>query len=88
MSIICANIVADVIIRMAADAAGFMNKGGVLLASGIISSAGEVAASFRHGLCELERIHDNGWCALVFGEGREPECRAFSFRPTRLPAIP
>ncbi|HHT53967.1 MAG TPA: 50S ribosomal protein L11 methyltransferase [Clostridiales bacterium] len=70
--IICANIVADVIIRMAADAAGFMNKGGVLLASGIISErAGEVAAELvRHGLCELERIHDNGWCALVFGEGK------------------
>jgi len=71
--IICANIVADVIICLASDVERFMNEGGVLLASGIISErADEVAAKCsEHRLCELERLEDNGWCAMVFGVRRE-----------------
>ncbi|MGI6167167.1 MAG: 50S ribosomal protein L11 methyltransferase [Eubacteriales bacterium] len=71
--IICANIVADVIIRMAPDVTRFLNEGGVLLASGIISErAEEVAAKCsEHRLCEIERLEDNGWCAIVFGARKE-----------------
>lgn len=65
--IICANIVADIIIRMAPDVARFMNKNTVLLASGIISErCDDVIQCFEaHGFTVKERIEDNGWCALA-----------------------
>lgn len=65
--VICANIVADIIIRMTPDVARFMNENTVLLASGIISErCDDVAECFeRHGFIVKERIEDNGWCALA-----------------------
>ena len=65
--IICANIVADIIIRMTPDVAPFMGKQTVLLASGIISErCDDVVKCFeQHGFKIVERAEDNGWCALA-----------------------
>ena len=65
--VICANIVADIIIRMTPDVEKYLNKGGVILASGIILERSEdvVDCFERHGFEIIERVVDNGWCALV-----------------------
>ena len=65
--LICANIVADIIIRMAPDVGAYMKDDGVLLASGIISErAEEVMAAIRENGLTIAEVHeDNGWCALV-----------------------
>lgn len=65
--VICANIVADVIIRMAPDVGRYMKKDAVLLASGIITERAEevIAALAAAGLTAAERHEDNGWCALA-----------------------
>ena len=65
--IICANIVADIIIRMTPDVAPFMSEKTVLLASGIIfERAGDVVKCFEENGFEIvERAEDNGWCALA-----------------------
>ncbi len=65
--VICANIVADIIIRMTPDVGEFMTHGSVILASGIISErADEVVSVFeQHGFRIVERAEENGWCALA-----------------------
>lgn len=65
--VICANIVADIIIRMTPDVSRFMNNKTVLLASGIISERrDDVISCFeQHGLKIIEVAEDNGWCALA-----------------------
>ena len=65
--IVCANIVADIIIRMTPDVAPFMHENTVLLASGIISErCDDVVSCFEeHGFKIVERAEDNGWCALA-----------------------
>ena len=65
--LICANIVADIIIRMTPDVAPFMHEKTVLLASGIISErCDDVVSCFEeHGFKIVERAEDNGWCALA-----------------------
>ena len=65
--LICANIVADIIIRMTPDVGAFMHEKTVLLASGIISErADDVVACFEeHGFRIVERLEDNGWCGLA-----------------------
>ncbi len=65
--VICANIVADIIIRMTPDVGAYMNKNTVLLASGIICErAGDVISCFEeNGFKIVERAEENGWCALV-----------------------
>ena len=65
--LITANIVADIIIRMTPDVGAFMNENTVLLASGIISERAEdvVACFEKHGFEIVERVEDNGWCALA-----------------------
>ena len=65
--LICANIVADIIIRMAPDVGAYMKQDAVLLASGIITERAEevVSALEAAGLAVKERLDDNGWCALV-----------------------
>ena len=68
--VICANIVADIIIRMTPDIGEFMNEGSVILASGIICErADDVINCFTsHGLRIIEKAEENGWCALVVGK--------------------
>ena len=68
--VICANIVADIIIRMTPDISAFMHEKTVILASGIISErANDVIECFeKYGLCVIEKAEENGWCALVVGK--------------------
>ena len=66
-NVICANIVADIIIRMTPDVGELMDENTVILASGIISErADDVISCFEaHGFYVVERIEENGWCALA-----------------------
>ena len=65
--VICANIVADIIIRMMPDVGELMNESSVILASGIIvERSHDVTSAFEeHGFKIVERIDENGWCALA-----------------------
>lgn len=65
--VICANIVADVIIRLLPDAKNFMTDGGVLVVSGIIDIRKDdvLKAAEENGFrVSRERYRDN-WCAFV-----------------------
>ena len=65
--LICANIVADIIIRMTPDVGELMHKNTVLLASGIIlERSDDVVECFeKHGFRIVERLEENGWCGLA-----------------------
>ncbi|MBQ8416409.1 MAG: 50S ribosomal protein L11 methyltransferase [Clostridia bacterium] len=65
--LICANIVADIIIRMTPDVGALMHKDTVLLCSGIIMERSEdvVECLEKHGFSIVERLEENGWCALA-----------------------
>ena len=65
--LICANIVADIIIRMTPDVGALMHENTVLLASGIISERSEdvVECFENHGFKIVEKLVDNGWCGLA-----------------------
>ena len=65
--VICANIVADIIIRMMPDVGELMNESSVILASGIIVERSEdvITAFEEHDFEIVERIDENGWCALA-----------------------
>lgn len=65
--LICANIVADIIIRMTPDVGELMHKDTVLLASGIIMErSDDVVECFEsHGFRIVERLEENGWCGLA-----------------------
>ncbi len=65
--LICANIVADIIIRMTPDLSPFMHDETVLLASGIIAERCEdvVECFEKNGYRIVERLVDNGWCGLA-----------------------
>jgi ribosomal protein L11 methyltransferase len=65
--LICANIVADIIIRMAPDVGAFMKDDAILLVSGIISERAQdvVDALAAHKIVVAEAIEDNGWCAMA-----------------------
>lgn len=65
--IICANIVADVIIRLSGTVQQFMHKDTKLIVSGIIDTrADEVQqALIESGLTVQKRLEDNGWCSML-----------------------
>ena len=65
--VICANIVADIIIRMMPDVGALMDENSVILASGIIVERSEdvINGFAEHGFKIVERIDENGWCALA-----------------------
>lgn len=65
--LICANIVADIIIRMTPDVGELMHRDTVLLASGIIlERSDDVVECFeKHGFRIVERLEENGWCGLA-----------------------
>jgi ribosomal protein L11 methyltransferase len=65
--LVCANIVADIIIRMAPDVGRYMKDDAILLASGIITERAEevIAVLEANDLQIARRCDDNGWCALV-----------------------
>lgn len=64
--VLCANIVADVIIRLSKDVKNFMHKDSVLLVSGIIDERCDdvVSALQQQNLKIVERITENGWVAM------------------------
>jgi ribosomal protein L11 methyltransferase len=65
--IVCANIVADVIIRLLENVADYMSENAVLITSGIIDSREEdVKAGFeRFGFSIERRLTKDNWCAFV-----------------------
>lgn len=65
--IVCANIVADILVRMAPDAARCVKDGGIIIASGIIADrCGEVeTAMCENGFEVLDRQSENDWRALI-----------------------
>lgn len=65
--LVCANIVADIIIRMTPDVGQYMKEDAVLLASGIIAErCDDVVACFeRNGFKVVEKLTDNDWCGLA-----------------------
>ena len=65
--LVCANIVADIIIRMTPDVGKYMKDDAVLLASGIIAErCDDVVECFkRNGFKIVECLTDNDWCGLA-----------------------
>ena len=65
--LVCANIVADIIIRMLPDVERYMKDDAILLASGIINErADDVMRAFeKFGFEIVEHAIDNGWCAFA-----------------------
>lgn len=66
--VIAANIVADVIIRMAPDIGAFMGDGCRLIVSGIIVERADetVSALDKAGLKVIDSVRENGWyCGVV-----------------------
>ncbi len=65
--LICANIVADIIIRMTPDVGALMHENTVLLASGIILERSEdvVECFEKNGFRIVECLVENGWCGLA-----------------------
>ena len=65
--LVCANIVADIIIRMTPDVGKYMKDHAVLLASGIIAErCDDVVACFeQNGFRVVELMTDNDWCGLA-----------------------
>lgn len=66
--VICANIVADVILRMSKDIKAFMKPGTVLLCSGIIEPREQevMQALTDCGLTHLKTLREKGWVAAAF----------------------
>ncbi len=64
-NVVCANIVADIIIRMSGDVDSFVDDGGVVLVSGIIlERCAEVRyAMTKAGFKEDSFLEENGWYA-------------------------
>ena len=65
---VCANIVADIIVRMAPDIAKYMRDGGLLAVSGIIDTqADRVRRALEDGGLTLVRVTaENDWKAMLF----------------------
>ena len=66
--LICANIVADIIIRMSPDLFRFAHEGTVFIASGILVERREevLSAMEKTPFRLISSAEENGWCALVF----------------------
>ena len=66
-NIVCANIVADVIIRLLPDVGGFMTEDGILIISGIIDIRKDdvLAAVAENGFTVVNEAYKENWCAFV-----------------------
>ena len=66
--LICANIVADIIIRMSPDLCNFAHDGTVFIASGILNERREnvLDAMKKTPFSLIGESAENGWCALIF----------------------
>lgn len=67
-SFVCANIVADILVRLAPDVGAYMAPGAKLAAAGIIEGRKEDVASAMTagGLTLIEEARENDWVVLVF----------------------
>ena len=65
---VCANIVADIIIRMAPNVAEHMKTDGLLVVSGIIARQAEAVkeALISGGLTIIDTLEENDWNSFVF----------------------
>lgn len=65
---ICANIVADIILRMADKVADYMVQGGLLAVSGVIEPQRErvIAALTKGGLRVSDMLTESDWVAILF----------------------
>ncbi len=65
---VCANIVADIIVRMAGDIFRYMKPGGLLAVSGIIDTQSDrvKAALEKGGLTHILTRAENDWNAMLF----------------------
>ncbi len=65
--VICANIVADVVIRLLPDAKSFMTDNGVLIVSGIIDLRKDdvLKAVSENGFRVTDEKYKDNWCAFV-----------------------
>ena len=66
-NVVCANIVADVVIRLLVDVRTFMEENAVLLVSGIIDTRENdvLAAAEKHGFKVKEKQYKDNWCAFA-----------------------
>lgn len=66
-NVVCANIVADVVIRLLGDVRTFMDENAVLLVSGIIDARENdvLAAAEKHGFKVKEKQYKDNWCAFA-----------------------
>lgn len=66
-SLICANIVADVVIRLLSTVKAYMKEDAVLITSGIIDLRENdvLAAAEKHGFTVVEKRCKDNWCAFV-----------------------
>ena len=66
-NVVCANIVADVVIRLLGDVRTFMEENAVLLVSGIIDARENdvLAAAKKHGFKVKEKQYKDNWCAFA-----------------------
>lgn len=65
--VVTANIVADIIIRLAPDVGALVKPNGLLIASGIIDEreADVDAALKKYGFEKISAKHEKGWCAIL-----------------------
>ena len=65
--VVTANIVADIIIRLAPDVGALIRPNGLLIASGIIyeREADVDAALKKYGFEKISAKHEKGWCAIL-----------------------
>ena len=65
--VVCANIVADVVIRLIPDVGGFMDENAVILVSGIIELRRDevVEALAEYGYQIIDSREEKGWCAMA-----------------------
>ena len=66
--VVCANIVADIVIRLSKDVGSYVKYGGIVIASGIIATQADevVSAMEEAGFGIADAASDNDWRAFVF----------------------
>ena len=66
-SVVCANIVADVVIRLLEDVKNYMTENAVLIVSGIIDLRENdlLAAVEKYGFTVIEKRYRDNWCAFA-----------------------
>ena len=66
-SVVCANIVADVVIRLLESVKNYMEENAVLIVSGIIDLRENdvLAAAEKHGFTVTEKRYKDNWCAFA-----------------------